>query len=89
MVARLKGADEAKLRDLAGLPKVHAPASASAATGAARNAIPVTKYRGELAKERTLYEEVELCPGVTLRVRADADSEARRVADEIVRAYGA
>jgi DNA-binding transcriptional MerR regulator len=44
-------------------------------------------YRETHARARELWEHIALCPGVELRVRFDADTEARRVASEIEAAW--
>jgi hypothetical protein len=40
------------------------------------------------ARKHELWEHVPLCPGVELRIRLDADTEARRVAREIEETFG-
>jgi hypothetical protein len=44
-------------------------------------------YRPAVARAREHWEHILICPGVELRVRADADTEAQRVAREIEGAY--
>jgi hypothetical protein len=46
-------------------------------------------YRAHAARGRALWESIAICPGVFVIVRSDADTEARRVAEEIQRAYAA
>ena len=45
-------------------------------------------YRAALARPSERWEHVTLCPGVVLMVRGEADSEAWRVASEIVATFG-
>jgi DNA-binding transcriptional MerR regulator len=45
-------------------------------------------YRPALARPSERWERVELCPGVELIVRGEADGEAWRVAQEIVAMFG-
>jgi DNA-binding transcriptional MerR regulator len=47
-----------------------------------------TGYRATIASAREIWEHIALCPGVELRVKMDADTEARRVAQEIETAWG-
>lgn len=81
---------EPELLALAGLapPTPPTPAPAPAPTPAPAPAPEaLAPYRASHARARQLWELIEICPGVTLCVRADADTEARRVAREIERTH--
>ncbi len=89
IAARLVGISEAELLALAGLaPTRSTPTSTPTPTS---TSIPeaLSPYRPDDARARQLWELIEICPGVSLCVRADADTEARRVAREIERVHGA
>ena len=88
--ARLRGATEEQIRVLGGgKPAVVPPIATSAPLqGGGASAGGSGAYRPEVARGRVVWEEIELCPGVSLRVRMDADTEARRVVGEIEAKYG-
>ena len=88
--ARLRGATEEQIRVLGGgKPAVAPPIATSAAPQGSEGAASASgAYRPEVARGRVVWEEIELCPGVSLRVRMDADTEARRVVGEIEAKYG-
>ncbi len=48
----------------------------------------VGPYRAGLGHGSERWDHVELCPGVVLMVRGEADSEAWRVAREVVAVFG-
>lgn len=64
-----------------------APDPPPAASAPARGPTDGLPWRAEAARPRESWTRVVLCPGVELHVRADADTEAERVAREIVLRY--
>jgi Ca-activated chloride channel family protein len=80
-----------ELRELAGMPTTKTKET-PAALGVARapasiDALILPAYRAENARAREVWEHIPICPGVELRVRVDADSEAKRVARAIEDAF--
>lgn len=89
--ARLAKSSREEIEQLAGVAPKPTPAPEHA-PGAPPGPEPAPApalgpWRAEAAFPRELWERIVLCPGVVLSVRADADSEARRVAREIESTY--
>jgi DNA-binding transcriptional MerR regulator len=88
MAQRLQSATVDELHDIAGLPRPVVPAPPTPPKPPPPT-VPeaLAPYRAAAAHGRALWEVIALCDGVALHVRADADTEARRVVREIEKAF--